>query len=376
MSKSNESIVLGAKGKRSIIYGKLLSDIQTGTYKAGDLLPTELDLADQFRVSRSTINRTLSRLKDEGYLTRLAGYGTIVRSNTTKQSRKIGLLVPGLSNSEVFEPICKTISDKSFEYGFNIRWYEKNIADLHPDSIKEIDALCDQYIRDGIEGLLLSPVSRVSNMHRINQSIVDRFSQKGIQVVLIDRDFEVWPKRSSYDLVSMDNIHAGYSIAVHLLEQGCRKIAFLANPYMADPSRLRFIGAREAVYQKFNGNETIDFVVVQNELPRIVPNVINKNHPEAIICSTDTLAARVFQSCVSNSVSVPGDLLIAGVDDVNFASNMGVPLTSFKQPLEEIAANALRIMESRLENPKQNPKTVLIRGELSVRESTNRARVQ
>lgn len=52
--------------------------IQSGTWHAGDRIPSELNLVDTLGVSRMTINRALRELTDEGVLTRLSGVGTFV----------------------------------------------------------------------------------------------------------------------------------------------------------------------------------------------------------------------------------------------------------------------------------------------------------
>ncbi|HTJ92288.1 MAG TPA: histidine utilization repressor [Pararobbsia sp.] len=56
----------------------ILSTIQSGTWRAGDRIPSELSLVDTLGVSRMTINRALRELTDEGVLTRLSGVGTFV----------------------------------------------------------------------------------------------------------------------------------------------------------------------------------------------------------------------------------------------------------------------------------------------------------
>ncbi|MGF6597161.1 GntR family histidine utilization transcriptional repressor [Paraburkholderia sp. GAS448] len=52
--------------------------IDSGTWKSGDRIPSELSLVETLGVSRMTINRALRELSDEGLLTRLSGVGTFV----------------------------------------------------------------------------------------------------------------------------------------------------------------------------------------------------------------------------------------------------------------------------------------------------------
>ena len=56
----------------------LLAEIQKGTWKEGEAIPSEAVLARQFSVSRMTVNRAVRELAGEQFLTRVQGSGTFV----------------------------------------------------------------------------------------------------------------------------------------------------------------------------------------------------------------------------------------------------------------------------------------------------------
>ncbi|MBI3283283.1 MAG: histidine utilization repressor [Burkholderiales bacterium] len=56
----------------------LLKEIQSGTWKEGDAIPSEAMLAAQFSVSRMTVNRAVRELTSEQILNRIQGSGTYV----------------------------------------------------------------------------------------------------------------------------------------------------------------------------------------------------------------------------------------------------------------------------------------------------------
>lgn len=58
------------------IYDCFLDRIRTGKIAAGERIPTEKDVAEQFNVSRSTVQAVMSRLAHEGVVRRFAGRGT------------------------------------------------------------------------------------------------------------------------------------------------------------------------------------------------------------------------------------------------------------------------------------------------------------
>ncbi|MGD3652319.1 GntR family transcriptional regulator, partial [Xanthomonas citri pv. citri] len=53
-------------------------NVESGDWRPGDRIPSELDLAAQFGVARMTVNRALRELTEEGVLKRIAGVGTFV----------------------------------------------------------------------------------------------------------------------------------------------------------------------------------------------------------------------------------------------------------------------------------------------------------
>jgi GntR family transcriptional regulator len=67
----------------------LHDEIARGAISAGEALPTEQELCEQFGVSRITVRRALADLAGQGYITRRQGVGSFVRSNNpTQQEQK------------------------------------------------------------------------------------------------------------------------------------------------------------------------------------------------------------------------------------------------------------------------------------------------
>lgn len=60
----------------------LAGSIETGNYRVGERLPTEAELASQFRVSRPSVREALSALQFTGYVISRRGFGSVVRSSS------------------------------------------------------------------------------------------------------------------------------------------------------------------------------------------------------------------------------------------------------------------------------------------------------
>jgi len=69
--------------KASAMRAVIIENLQSGAWSAGHRLPTERALSEQFGLSRSTVRRTLSQLKEEGLISQRVGSGTYANPPST-----------------------------------------------------------------------------------------------------------------------------------------------------------------------------------------------------------------------------------------------------------------------------------------------------
>jgi len=90
--------------------------------------------------------------------------------------------------------------------------------------------------------------------------------------------------------------------------------------------------------------------------------------PRAILCANDQTALGVIHALGQRGIKVPQDVAITGFDDVPVARHMHPPLTTIRQPMQELGATAFEVLYTRISAGGGNPDTVLP-VELVVRES-------
>ena len=96
-----------------------------------------------------------------------------------------------------------------------------------------------------------------------------------------------------------------------------------------------------------------------------------KTHlPDAIVCSSDLVAAHVLKLLSRIGKSCPKDVFVTGVNDVELATLVSPQLTTVHQPCEEIARAALETLLWRMENPTAVTRRILVTTNLVIREST------
>src|SRR5437867_9472756 len=224
--KVPEPIALRGPKYREIL-GRLRSEISAGKFDHNGRLPSESELVARFGVSRPTVARALRELQVEGMIDRRAGSGTFLKEKTPRDAAMLGLIVPALGNTEIFDPICAEIARIAHETNHVLLWGGSS------DQGMDAEEVCQRYIRQKVSGVVFAPIELTPESSRINHRIADAFKNVGIAVVLLDRDLDAFPQRSELDLVGVDNFSAGFRLAAHLIKLGCSRIGFVAKPHSA-----------------------------------------------------------------------------------------------------------------------------------------------
>ena len=354
--------------KFRIILQALRKEIAEGKYAAQRRLPTESQLVARFEVSRPTVTRALDEMEAEGIVERRAGSGTYLKRGAPLDAGRLGMIVPALGNTEIFDPICAEIvreaSEEQYTVLSNGSW-----PDNPADRARLAEDLCRQYIQKQVSGVFFAPVELIPEDEALNLRVVAALDEAGIPLVLLDRDTHRFPHRSQFDLVGIDNFTAGFDLARHLIGLGCHRIVFVARPFSAPTVDLRIAGWREAMVRARleSGSKRVCLGDAGNDA--FVQDVLRQTRPEAIICANDMTAATVMQSLARLGVRVPEDIRLVGFDDLKYARLLSVPLTTMQQPCRAIGEVAVEAMRERIRNPKMAAREILLKATLVVRDS-------
>lgn len=354
------------------IYEELLHEIKSGRYGPGDRLPSETVLCERFDASRITVAKAVQGLQADGLVMRRPGSGTYVQSAELTSSKQFGLLIPELGSTEIFEPICQGIMRSPRAKSHALLWGHTPAGDAGRDSAAE--DLCHQFIQQKVSGVFFAPLEYVDPDNLINQRIVTALQRASIPAVLLDRCYEPYPRRSTLDLVGIDNHRAGVILTQHLWQQGARRILFLARKRSASTMIERISGYGFALHE---ARAEFGPQVVYGDMsdPELVRSILETYRPDAAVCGNDLTAARVMRTLVTLNVRVPEDFRLVGIDDVSYARYLPVPLTTIQQNCNEIGDIAMALMLERLRIPDRPATEVRVRFELIVRDSCGAGRV-
>jgi LacI family transcriptional regulator len=105
-----------------------------------------------------------------------------------------------------------------------------------------------------------------------------------------------------------------------------------------------------------------------------VRQVLERYSPDAFLCENDLIATHLMQTLGRLDLSVPGDIGVVGFNDLGMARHLETPLTTVRQPCQEIGNAAVDTMTWRLENRDAPARTVLVDPQLVVRGSSAKSK--
>ncbi|WP_234434287.1 LacI family DNA-binding transcriptional regulator [Streptomyces sp. NRRL F-5126] len=150
--------------------------------------------------------------------------------------------------------------------------------------------------------------------------------------------------------VGIDNVAAARTVVEHLLAQGCRRIVALGRNG-SENGRQRAEGYRQALSAA--GVRRVNWLVEpvddwnRAQGYEAVSRLLEGSGPlpDAIFAFNDALAVGALRALDASGVRVPGEIAVAGIDDVPESAYTHPPLTSIAPDLEVIAERALTLLD-------------------------------
>ncbi len=343
----------------------LLGDIRSGKYAPDAAFPSLTAIMRRFGVTRVTAARAVDELRRRGVVLTEPGSGSRVRN------RSIGLVLPGLAYSEVFQPILAELSALCRRNGYSLL-FGGAFAGTPEERAREARDLAVSLVDQRVSGVIFQPVTRYDGAAEANRAIAATFAEAKTPVVLIDYDIALPPERSGFDMVGINNFEAGRRLGAHLLEAGARRVAFLVHPNASASVALRHAGVAAAFAETGQKTHAVLRIVAEPDDTEAIADALRRFKPDAFACGNDKVAARLHQTLAALGRRVPDDVLLAGFDDIQIARAMTPQLTTMHQPCEDIATTAFRTLLERIANPSLPPRDIFLQAPLVVRESTAR----
>lgn len=324
------------------------------------------DIARLAGVSTSTVSRALSgsALIPETTRTRIVELArsmnyriNVGAANLRKRDiQTIGVVILGDSMQSISDPfllsVVGTVADALDERGMSLL-----LSRMKEGAPEQLAAIVES---GQVGGLVV--IGQLTWHERLNR------------LAEMDVPMAVWGARlpdALYSTVGSDNLQGGYLATRHLVERGCRHIAFFGDINHPEAG-LRYQGYTQALHEaglRPDPRLHQSFLFNDTRIRHVIDQWLDQHLEfDAIFASSDVCAVSIMGALSERGIAVPAQVRLVGYDDIALAEHLHPPLSSVRQPAA-LAGRALvdLLFEAMAGAPRRS---VMLPTELMERESS------
>jgi LacI family transcriptional regulator len=327
--------------------------------------PTLVDVAREAGVSPMTVSRVVRGLGpvEEGTRLRVreaiaaVGYvpNSAARGLRGTSTGMIGLIVPDMTNP-FFTTLARGVETAARKAGIAMLLANSDEHDA------EEQRLVAMLISRQVDGLLVSPAKAGLETLRLCRA-------RGTPLVFVARR----PKGSRADVVRSDAEGGAYRLGRHFAELGHTVTAAVAGPASVSSSEDRVREFRRAMLES-GGSEPIvlhrSAFTVEAGRSMAIEAMRASPRPTAVLAINNFLAIGALQGLAQLGLSVPGDVAVAGFDEIPTSWMPSPFITSANQPAFALGEQALRVLLDRRAHPDAPPRDLVLPADIVIRGSS------
>ncbi|HRO27044.1 MAG TPA: LacI family DNA-binding transcriptional regulator [Luteimonas sp.] len=297
------------------------------------------DVAQRAKVSVATVSRALNGHQNVAEAVRQRVLSVAdelrysphhaARSLSSRRTQTIGVVLPDL-HGEYFSELMRGIDQVARERGLHLL-----VSSYHGHPEEQGAAL--RAMRGRVDGLLLmSPFTG-------DPGFIEQNLAPTMPVVLMNTRL---PDGGPVALC-IDDYGGARAMMRHLIEAGYRRIAFIAGPEDNYDARERLRGYRDALAQELPGTEPW---VLAGDFDEASGHRAGREllaaaeRPDAVFAANDMMALGCLFAFTQAGLSVPGEIAVAGYDDIPLARYVHPALTTMRVEIAELGAMAIRAL--------------------------------
>ena len=301
-------------------------------------MATLRDVAREAGVSVATASRAINGLGNVTAPTRAAVMAAVkklnfvphsgARSLTRRKTDTVGVILPDLFG-EFFSEIIRGIDLVAHESGMHLL-----LGNMHGSTHETAAAIAA--MRGRVDGLLVMPPD-------LKPELLADYLDPALPTVLLNYD------AGPLDLpfVAVDNYRGAYAMTEALLARGARQIVHIAGPKHNRDARDRqrgFVDAMAKIAKERNpvilpgdfseeSGEKAARLFVEGQLPA-----------DAVFAANDQMAVGLIAELARAGVSVPGDVMVAGFDDIPLARHLSPGLTTMQVNIDRLGSTGMMLL--------------------------------
>lgn len=314
-------------------------------------------LKDSYEIGTETKQKVREMAEQMGY--RASPYAGHLHSH---KSKTIAVIVPAITNNFFIQAINGAQSIAQ-ERDYHILIY------VTDESFEKEKSILKHLQNGRVDGVIMSLSSNTKTPDHINELI-----QFNIPVVFFDR---ICHEVETAKIIT-DDFASGFNATEHLIQNGCRDIAYLSVSENLSIDNKRKQGYFEALTKydipvndsniiKCSGDEKSNYKKIHQLMQR-------KKKPDGIFASVEKLALTTYHVCNDLKINIPANVKVICFSNLQTADLLNPSLTTITQPAFEMGQQAAAILFRYLgkKNIQILNENIVIKSEITIRDSTKK----
>lgn len=312
-------------------------------------------LNDKYDIKKETKELIIKTAKEMGYFP-----NPIAKNLSQNKTFIIGVVVPEFVN-EFYSEIIIAIQEVFISKGYQVLVMQ---SDENPElELKNVKTL----IHYMVDGLIIAPTIESNNM----EYYLTQYNN-GYPIVFMSRVQESLkvPK------VILNNKKWSFFATEHLIRQHYKKIYYLCAHSNLSVSKDRIEGFKKAMEKHKIPKENYKIIeagLTAEKGMEIVEDLIYHNDlPDAFFCFNDWVAMGVIKKLMNYGYQIPDEIGVMGFTETRIAELITPRLSSVTQPTFEMGVKTAELLLKQIKNNLNEPETIILNGEVNIRESSSR----
>lgn len=280
----------------------------------------------------------------------------IARSLQNNKSKLLGLIVADISN-DFYSSIARNLEDKALKLGYTL------IIGSSDENAEKFEKLIDLFSQQQVDGMIIAPVA---GSEEVLQKLLDR----NYPLVTIDR----YLKGVNAPGVILNNREIAETTTQFLIDKEFDEIV-----YVGYETKLQHLLDRQKGFEtsiKDSGTNskakyiTVGLENISGEIHAEMEKTLGKNPTNsALYFSSNKLAVAGLEYLIKNNIKVPQQVSVLAFDETEAYKLFPAEITYIKQPLEEMADEAIKLLDLQISDYAATSKKITLSGELIIKKS-------
>ncbi len=280
------------------------------------------------------------------------------RSLRTKRSKMLAIVVPDIVDA-FYTHVFNSIKIYALAKGYTpILYTIENDIELLKEYLGKISI-------NHFDGLMLCFLEE--------DELVEMYDELQTEIPVVMFSGE---KNNRFSAVVTDIKEGAYKATKHLIDCGCKRIA-----YIGGPENSKNTAQKQAGYEKALAEAGLDVnkdylccgqYRYQTGYEAAAHYFRQHNMPDGVYAASDVIAAGLMKYIMNRGIRIPEDMKVVGFDNIQLAGIYQPGISTIELPVKEMCKEAVNMLIGAIEKTDTEKHTVIFKNDLIVRGSTDK----